>query len=218
MGQTRQPLGDCRRHIWLKRCLHCNGLLRPVNKAAVLDRLEPKTKLYYDEFQQCGSCGQVYWRGSHVGELERLVAEVQSRRMTNESYWLQPIGFIRSSLTDRRTAPNRGSEGARDAWLEVDEAVAVGLEGVVGGDEIIIITWLHQSRRDVLRLHPQWNEANPVTGVFNTGSPGRPNPLGLHRVYVRERADNRLRIGPIEAIDGTPVVDIKPVLSDMFDD
>ena len=200
-----------------RRCLRCNGLLRPVDKAAVLDRLEPKTKLYYDEFQQCGRCGQVYWRGSHFGELERLVVEVQSRRMNDDSYHLQPIGFIRSPLTDRLAAPNQGYEGAPDAWLEVDNALAAGLEGIAVGDEIIVVTWLHQSRRDVLRLHPQWNEANPLTGVFNTRSPDRPNPLGLHRVRVRAMAGNRLLVGPIEVINGTPVVDIKPTLPEVTD-
>ena len=200
-----------------RRCLRCNGLLRPVDKAAVLDQLEPKTKLYCDEFQQCTACGQVYWRGSHFGELERLVAEVELAGMTNDSYDLQPIGVIRSPLTDRTSAPNQGYEGAPDAWLEVSPEVAAGLEGIKVGDEIIVVTWLHQSRRDVLRLHPQWNEANPLTGVFNTRSPDRPNPLGLHRVSVREIAGNRLLVGPIEVIDGTPVVDIKPVLPESID-
>ena len=200
-----------------RRCLRCNGLLRPVAKVDVLDRLEPKTKLYYDEFQQCAACGQVYWRGSHFGELERLVAEVKSEHMIDESYDLRPIGTIRSSLTDRATAPNQGHEGAPDAWLELSAAVATGLEGIAVGDELIVITWLHQSRRDVLQLHPQWNEANPLTGVFNTRSPDRPNPLGLHRVRVREITGNRLLVGPIEVVDGTPVVDIKPILPEAID-
>jgi tRNA-Thr(GGU) m(6)t(6)A37 methyltransferase TsaA len=132
--------------------------------------------------------------------------------MPENDYSLHPIGLIRSSLRDRLTAPNQGDEGAPDAWLEVDSTVAAGLDGIAVGDEMIVITWLHQSRRDVLNLHPQWNEDNPLTGVFNTRSPDRPNPLGLHRVHVRAIEGNRLLIGPIEAIDGTPVVDIKPVL------
>jgi tRNA-Thr(GGU) m(6)t(6)A37 methyltransferase TsaA len=129
------------------------------------------------------------------------------------AYTLRPIGVIRSPLTDRATAPNQGSDGAPDAWLDVDPAVAAGLEGLAPGREIIVITWLHQSRRDVLRLHPQWDERNPLTGVFDTRSPDRPNPLGLHRVRIIERNGNSLKIGPIEAIDGTPAVDIKPALA-----
>ena len=125
---------------------------------------------------------------------------------------LHPIGFIQSSLKDRAEAPRQGSEGAPDAWLEVNSAVAEGIEGIGVGDEIIVITWLHQSRRNVLKLHPRGDPSNPLTGVFATRSPDRPNPLGLHRATVLEIAGNRLKIGPIEAIDGTPVVDLKPVL------
>jgi tRNA-Thr(GGU) m(6)t(6)A37 methyltransferase TsaA len=125
---------------------------------------------------------------------------------------LQPIGVIRSDLVARDEAPKQGSEGAPDAWLEVDAQVADGLLGIAAGDEIIVITWFHQADRDVLRVHPRSDPSNPLTGVFATRSPDRPNPLGLHTVTVREIDGNRLRIGPIEAIDGTPVVDIKPVL------
>jgi tRNA-Thr(GGU) m(6)t(6)A37 methyltransferase TsaA len=119
---------------------------------------------------------------------------------------------IRSTLTDRHEAPKQGSEGAPDAWLEVDPLVADGLLGIQAGDELIVITWLHKARRDVLQVHPRKNPNNPLSGVFATRSPDRPNPLGLHPVVVREIAGRRLRIGPIEVIDGTPVIDIKPVL------
>jgi tRNA-Thr(GGU) m(6)t(6)A37 methyltransferase TsaA len=125
---------------------------------------------------------------------------------------LWSIGVIRSSLTDRHEAPKQGSEGAPDAWLEVHPLAADGLLGINVGDELIVITWLHQGRRNVLQVHPRGNPSNPLTGVFATRSPDRPNPLGLHPVVVREIAGLRLRIGPIEVIDGTPVVDIKPVL------
>src|SRR5262249_29458812 len=108
-------------------------------------------------------------------------------------------------------------EGAPDAWLEVYEAVAEGLEGIEVGDDIIIVTWLHLSPRDVLKTHPRGDETIPLAGVFATRSPDRPNPLGLHRVTVREVAGNRLKVGPIEAIDGTPVVDVKPALSEVTD-
>jgi tRNA-Thr(GGU) m(6)t(6)A37 methyltransferase TsaA len=130
---------------------------------------------------------------------------------------LRPIGVLRSVLKKRKGAPRQGSEGAPDAWLEVSPFAAPGLDCLRAGDDIIVITWLHQGRRDVLKVYPRSDRSNPLTGVFATRSPDRPNPLGLHRVTVREIAGNRLRIGPIEAIDGTPVVDIKPVLPGVTD-
>jgi len=125
---------------------------------------------------------------------------------------LRPIGLIRSSIRQRSEAPKQGTEGAPDAWLEVNPAVAEGLDGLAAGDDIIVVTWLHRAHRDVLKVHPRSDRSKPLTGVFATRSPDRPNPLGLHPVTVREVNQSRLRIGPIEAIDGTPVVDIKPVL------
>lgn len=125
---------------------------------------------------------------------------------------LRPIGVIRSSLKKRETAPMQGSEGAPDAWLEVSPFAQEALDGLRAGDQIIVITWLHRSRRQVLKVHPRSDPSRPLTGVFATRSPDRPNPLGLHPVTIRRVAGSRLRIGPIEAIDGTPVVDIKPVL------
>jgi tRNA-Thr(GGU) m(6)t(6)A37 methyltransferase TsaA len=125
---------------------------------------------------------------------------------------LRPIGVIRSELASRTGAPRQGSEGAPDAWLEIDAWAAEGLDGVAVGDELIVITWLHQADRDTLRVHPRSDPANPLTGVFATRSPDRPNPLGLHPVTVRAIEAGRLRVGPIEAIDGTPVVDLKPAL------
>jgi tRNA-Thr(GGU) m(6)t(6)A37 methyltransferase TsaA len=125
---------------------------------------------------------------------------------------VRPIGVIRSSLRSRGRAPMQGFEGAPDAWLEMKPFAAEGLVGLGPGDEIVVVTWLHRARRDVLKVHPRSDPRRPLTGVFATRSPDRPNPLGLHRVTVRRIAGHRLRIGPIEAIDGTPVVDIKPVL------
>jgi tRNA-Thr(GGU) m(6)t(6)A37 methyltransferase TsaA len=130
---------------------------------------------------------------------------------------LRPIGVIRSTLKTRGEAPKLGSEGAPDAWLEVSSFAAQGLDGLRVGHDIIVITWLHRARRDVLKVHPRSDRRRPLTGVFATRSPDRPNPLGLHRVTVRRVAKNRLRIGPIEAINGTPVIDIKPVLSGLQD-
>lgn len=126
---------------------------------------------------------------------------------------LRPIGVIRSAIKKRSEAPKQGSEGAPDAWLDMSPSVAEGLDGIKAGDEILVITWLHKSRRNVLTVHPRSDPNRALTGVFWTRSPDRPNPLGLHRVTVREIIKNRMRIGPIEVIDGTPVVDIKPALS-----
>ena len=126
---------------------------------------------------------------------------------------LRPIGVIRSTLKSRSEAPKQGSEGAPDAWLELSPFAAPGLDGLIAGDDILIMTWLHRARRDVLKVHPRSDRRRPLTGVFATRSPDRPNPVGLHRVNIRRIVKNRLRIGPIEAIDGTPVIDIKPVLS-----
>jgi tRNA-Thr(GGU) m(6)t(6)A37 methyltransferase TsaA len=125
---------------------------------------------------------------------------------------LRPIGYIRSTLRDAASAPKQGTEGAPDAWLEIDPALARALRGMSAGNELIVITWLHLADRETLEVHPRGDLRNPLTGVFSTRSPHRPNPLGLHRVTVREIADARLRIGPIEAIDGTPVIDIKPLI------
>jgi tRNA-Thr(GGU) m(6)t(6)A37 methyltransferase TsaA len=125
---------------------------------------------------------------------------------------LRAVGMIESVLTERSEAPKQGSEGAPDAWLEVVPWAAEGLNGLRVGDEIIVVTWLHRARRDVLQVHPRSDLRNPLAGVFVTRSPDRPNPLGLHPVTMRAIDGARLRIGPIEAIDGTPVVDIKPVL------
>ena len=125
---------------------------------------------------------------------------------------LRPIGVIRSDLTSLDDAPRQGSEGAPDAWLEVEWWATEALHGLSEGDEILVITWFHAADRAVLQVHPRSDPRNPLTGVFATRSPDRPNPLGLHPVTIRSIDGNRLRIGPIEAIDGTPVVDIKPVL------
>ena len=133
--------------------------------------------------------------------------------MAERTYILEPIGIIHSDLTDRDAAPRQGYEGAPEAWVEVSSDVADGLLGIRSGDEIIVITCLDRARRETLQVHPGRNPNAPLTGVFATRSPDRPNPVGLHRVTVLEIAGQRLKVGPIEAIDGTPVIDIKPVLS-----
>src|SRR5215475_10792187 len=133
--------------------------------------------------------------------------------MAERTYILEPIGIIHSDLTDRDAAPRQGYEGAPEAWVEVSSTVADGLLGVRTGDEIIVITWLDRAIRETLQVHPGRRPDTPLTGVFATRSPDRPNPIGLHRVTILEIDGQRLKVGPIEAIDGTPVIDIKPVLS-----
>jgi tRNA-Thr(GGU) m(6)t(6)A37 methyltransferase TsaA len=127
-------------------------------------------------------------------------------------FTLVPVGIIRSPLTQLNEAPMQGSEGAPDAWIEIVPEVTAVLDGLVVGQDIIVITWLHQADRTVLKVHPRDDQNLPLTGVFATRSPDRPNPLGLHPVTILAIAESKLKVGPLEAIDGTPIVDIKPVL------
>jgi tRNA-Thr(GGU) m(6)t(6)A37 methyltransferase TsaA len=130
---------------------------------------------------------------------------------------LRPIGVVRSSLADRKGAPRQGYEGAPSASIEVDVEFVRGLDGIKAGDDVVLLTWLHQGRRDVLEVRPRNDPRNPITGVFATRSPDRPNPIGLHRVTVTRIEGGRLDVRPLEVIDGTPVVDIKPVLDQSND-
>jgi tRNA-Thr(GGU) m(6)t(6)A37 methyltransferase TsaA len=132
--------------------------------------------------------------------------------MSTTSYRIEPVGFVRSALTRLDAAPRQGDEGGPEAWLELTALVADGLSGIAVGDELFVLTWLHLARRDVLQVYPRGDPSRPLTGVFATRSPDRPNPIGLHRVSVLEVAEQKLRIAPLEAVDGTPIVDIKPVL------
>jgi tRNA-Thr(GGU) m(6)t(6)A37 methyltransferase TsaA len=125
---------------------------------------------------------------------------------------LTPIGKVESGLTDRTSAPKQGREGAPDAWLVFEPSVLEGLDGIRPGAEMIVLTWLHRARRDVLRVHPRDDPANPMTGVFNTRSADRPNPIGLHPVQIVSVEGARVRVRSLEAVDGTPIVDVKPVL------
>lgn len=136
------------------------------------------------------------------------------RRASSQDPQLRLIGVIQSALKTRSAAPRQASEGAPDAWIEINTPFLQALDGVKVGDEIIVLTWLHQARRETLKVRPRSDPRNPITGVFATRSPDRPNPIGLHRVAIRKITKTRLRVGPIEAIDGTPVIDIKPVLCD----
>jgi tRNA-Thr(GGU) m(6)t(6)A37 methyltransferase TsaA len=133
--------------------------------------------------------------------------------MSSEFYTIEPIGVIRSQLTRLEDAPMQGDEGAPEAWLEINQSVAAGIAGIEAGDELIVLTWLHLAERDILQVHPRGDINRPLTGVFATRSPDRPNPIGLHRVSILEVKEQKLRVAPLEAIDGTPIVDIKPVLA-----
>jgi tRNA-Thr(GGU) m(6)t(6)A37 methyltransferase TsaA len=137
--------------------------------------------------------------------------------MTEDSYLLRPIGRVESPLTDPADAPKQGDEGSPDAWLVFDDDVREGLRGVEPGSEIIVLTWLHRAGRDVLVVHPRGDPANPQRGVFSTRSPARPNPIGLHRVEVVAVDGARLQVRNLEAIDGTPLLDVKSVRSGASD-
>jgi tRNA-Thr(GGU) m(6)t(6)A37 methyltransferase TsaA len=130
-----------------------------------------------------------------------------------EPYVLQPIGVVRSALRDVADAPNQAFEGAPEALLEIEPAFAAALHRVAPGDELIVLTWLHLADRTVLQTHPRDDESIPLTGVFRTRSSERPNPIGVHRVTVTAIDDaTTLRVGALEAIDGTPIVDLKIVM------
>jgi len=126
---------------------------------------------------------------------------------------MHPIGVVRSCLTDRKQCPTQGSEGAPEAWIEIDPRYAEGLDGVEPGSELMVLTWMHLADRSLLRVHPKGDQRNPIKGVFATRSADRPNPIGLHRTTVMAvDARVRLRVKPLEVVDGTPIVDIKCVL------
>jgi tRNA-Thr(GGU) m(6)t(6)A37 methyltransferase TsaA len=134
--------------------------------------------------------------------------------VTHDAYELRPVGRVESTLVDRADAPLQGSEGAPEAWLVFDHAVSACITDLHPGAEILVLTWLHRARRDILRVYPRGNPDNAEEGVFSTRSPDRPNPIGLHRVRIVDVDENRIRVRDLEAIHGTPIVDIKPVLSE----
>lgn len=125
----------------------------------------------------------------------------------------RPIGIVRSTLTDPGDAPRQGSEGAPAAVVVVDDEFTGALDGLLVGSDVFLLTWLHLADRRTLRVHPRDDLDRPLTGVFATRSPDRPNPIGLHRVRLVGVEEGRLlHVSPLEAVDGTPVLDIKPVL------
>jgi len=133
--------------------------------------------------------------------------------MKDAQYLLCPVGIVHSSLRACEGCPKQGWEGAPDAWLEIYTAFADALDGIAVGNDILILTWLHKGRRNLLKVHPRGNPNEPLRGVFATRSPDRPNPIGLHRTQVLEiQKPDRIRVRPLEALDGTPIIDIKPVI------
>jgi tRNA-Thr(GGU) m(6)t(6)A37 methyltransferase TsaA len=130
----------------------------------------------------------------------------------DERIELAPIGVVESPLTDPAAAPKQGREGSPEAYLVIRPEVAEGLDGIRPGDEVIVLTWLDRARRDVLRVHPRDDLSRPEQGVFNTRSSDRPNPIGLHVVEIVEIDGPRLKVRHLEALDATPVLDVKPVI------
>jgi tRNA-Thr(GGU) m(6)t(6)A37 methyltransferase TsaA len=133
--------------------------------------------------------------------------------MTEAQFSLQPVGIVHSRFRSREECPKQGLEGGPDAWLEIYDPFTDALDGFFIGSDILILTWLHQGSRDVLRVHPRGDPHRPMRGVFTTRSPDRPNPIGLHRAEVLEiQKPGRIRVMPLEALDGTPIIDIKPLV------
>jgi tRNA-Thr(GGU) m(6)t(6)A37 methyltransferase TsaA len=161
---------------------------------------------------------RAWWDSPEYAPAKALRQQIADTEMlliegaTPVTYSLNPIGWVRSSLKRPTDAPKQGYEGAPDATLEIEPAFVSGLDAIRAGQEIIILTWLHQASRDVLAVHPRDDVSNPLTGVFATRSADRPNPVGLHRVKVLEIEGAKLRVEGLEAIDGTPIIDLKPVI------
>jgi tRNA-Thr(GGU) m(6)t(6)A37 methyltransferase TsaA len=152
-----------------------------------------------------------------VDEIRHLLSSVEdlvpgSPAGPRTTFTVAPIGVVESSLQSLEGAPRQGSEGAPDAWIEVQPKYADGLAGIQPGDTLLVLTWLHRADRATLQVHPRDDLEKPLTGVFRTRSADRPNPIGLHPVTVREIHGCRLLVGPLEALHGTPVLDLKPVL------
>jgi tRNA-Thr(GGU) m(6)t(6)A37 methyltransferase TsaA len=129
------------------------------------------------------------------------------------SFEVRAIGRVESPLTDLASAPRQADEGAPEAWLVFEPEVLQGLRSVRPGDEVILITWLDRARRDVLSVHPRGVTSRAEEGVFSTRSPHRPNPIGLHRVEITAVDGRRVRVRSLEVLDGTPIIDLKPILS-----
>jgi len=128
-------------------------------------------------------------------------------------YPLRAIGRVESTLTDRATAPRQPDEGAPDAWLVFEDRYAAALEGLTPGTDVLLLTWLDRADRDTLTVHPRGDASRPRTGVFATRAPDRPNPIGLHTVHILAVAGTRVHVRNLEALDATPILDVKPLLT-----
>lgn len=137
--------------------------------------------------------------------------------MTKNRYVIEPIGLVCTELTSLADAPRQGDEGGYEAWLELTPQVIPGLAGIKVGDKLIVLTWLHLAQRDVLQVHPRGRLEAPLTGVFATRSPDRPNPIGLHQVSVLQIEEQRVKVAPIEVVNDTPIIDIKPILEQIHE-
>lgn len=137
--------------------------------------------------------------------------------MSDAQYVLQPIGWVESELVDMHSAPNQGDEGAPDTWLVFNLSVVPALSDLRPGSQVIVLTWLHRASRDVLVVHPRGDESRPEEGVFSTRSPHRPNPIGLHLVTILSIDGRRVRVRDLEALNRTPILDVKPVLDPIGD-
>jgi len=135
--------------------------------------------------------------------------------MTEARYWLRPIGWVQSPLTERDQAPRQGDEGAPGAWLVLEPDMADAMADLEPGSEVILLTWLDRANRDVMRVHPRGDESRPLEGVFSTRSPDRPNPIGLHTVRIVAIEGTSIEVRNLEALDKTPILDLKPVLGDV---
>jgi tRNA-Thr(GGU) m(6)t(6)A37 methyltransferase TsaA len=134
--------------------------------------------------------------------------------VSNQRYELQPVGWVESQLIDRSAAPKQGDEGAPIARIVFEPTYREAASDLRPGDEVLVLTWLHLSDRTRLSVHPRGDRSRPITGVFSTRSPDRPNPIGLHAVTIESVADGAIAVRNLEAVHGTPVLDIKPVLAD----
>lgn len=128
-------------------------------------------------------------------------------------YPLRAIGHVESTLVDRATAPRQPDEGAPDAWLVFEDRYAPALEGLTPGVDVLLLTWLDRADRDTLTVHPRGDATRPRTGVFATRAPDRPNPIGLHTVHILAVAGTRVHVSNLEALDATPILDVKPLLT-----
>jgi tRNA-Thr(GGU) m(6)t(6)A37 methyltransferase TsaA len=152
---------------------------------------------------------------THERRVDAAVRTLKESKAMSITYQVVAIGTVRSPLTDRAQAPKQGREGAPNAWLELEPAYREAARDLEVGEEVLILTWFHRADRLVLQTHPRDDESIPLTGIFSTRSPDRPNPIGIHRVRILQIVDGlRLHVSALEAIDGTPIVDLKPVLDE----